>query len=82
MAVVASVLPAFGPVKEVMLHYRVMFGPEQVVPMLDDGAHSDGPAGDGVYGASIPANAATEGQLIRYYVTASDTTGGASRATG
>src|SRR6185503_835312 len=38
-----------------------------------------GLAGDGVYGANIPANASTNGQMIRYYVAASDTDGRNSR---
>ena len=37
-------------------------------PMLDDGNHNDGAAGDGVYGATLPAHAA--GTYVRYYVEA------------
>ena len=38
--------------------------------MLDDGLHGDGAAGDGVYGAQIPAQ--TLGTTVSYYVTAAD----------
>ena len=41
-----------------------------VVTMLDDGAHQDGAAGDGVYGGLIPAFAA--GTNVGYYISAQD----------
>ncbi len=43
------------------------------VAMLDDGAHQDGAAGDGTYGAPIPALAA--GTTVNYYLTATDGAG-------
>jgi bilirubin oxidase len=42
------------------------------VTMYDDGAHGDGPAGDAVYGASIPAQAT--GTTVTYAITATDST--------
>lgn len=59
-----------GPVSDVSLVYRVMYGPEVVVPMVDDGTKGDGRAGDGVFVATIPAGVAQTGQMIRYRVTA------------
>ncbi len=47
------------------LTYKVMYGAEQTVPFLDDAA-SPGGAGDGVYAASLPGQAA--GQLVRYRI--------------
>jgi len=49
-------------------------------PMFDDGNHNDGPAGDGVYGASIQAWGA--GTTVEYYIEASssDTAGGSTGA--
>lgn len=41
--------------------------------MADDGAHQDGTANDGVYGASIPAHA--DHTIIEFFITASDATG-------
>lgn len=41
-------------------------------PMLDDGFHNDGVAGDGVFGAILPPQAS--GTVIEYYVQASDQT--------
>ena len=40
--------------------------------MADDGAHGDGLAGDGVFGATIPAQAS--GTVMEFYVQASDAT--------
>ena len=38
--------------------------------MLDDGAHGDGPAGDGVFGAQLPAY--PHGAIVEFYVKAVD----------
>ncbi|HEY6168977.1 MAG TPA: DUF1566 domain-containing protein, partial [Verrucomicrobiae bacterium] len=43
------------------------------VAMLDDGAHQDGAAGDGVYGAQIPAF--PNGTMVSYFVTAANSAG-------
>ena len=72
--VTARVAPTFSPVATVRLYYRIMYGSESNVVMLDDGFHADGVAGDGVYGAVVPGTLSTNGQLIRYYITATDTT--------
>jgi subtilisin-like proprotein convertase family protein len=77
--VTARVLPTLAPVASVTLNWRVMFGAVQQAPMFDDGAHGDGGAGDGVFGASIPANVALAGQMIRWYVSAADNTNRTSR---
>lgn len=69
---VTAVAAAPTGAPQVWLHYRVMYGPLIVLPMLDDGAHGDGAAGDGRYGATIPAGALTAGQMVRYFVTAAD----------
>ncbi|MHC4494634.1 MAG: lamin tail domain-containing protein, partial [Planctomycetota bacterium] len=75
----------------VTLHYRVdvsSYQDENIYPyhvpedyqhvvMFDDGAHSDGKAGDGIYGAEIPAQ--QDGIIIEFYVEASDA--GANRRT-
>jgi hypothetical protein len=75
ITVTARVRPIDFPVGEVRLHYRVMFGAEVTVPMFDNGEHGDGEAGDGIYGARIPAAASNPGQMVRYYITATDTSG-------
>jgi hypothetical protein len=48
------------------LHYRLGTGSWQRTELLDDGQHEDGAAGDGVYGAIVPAR----GQDIDYYIEA------------
>ena len=58
------------------LHWRVDSaspGAFQSAPMLDDGGHGDGAAGDGLYGAVIPPQ--TSGTLLEFYLTASDAQG-------
>jgi len=72
LVVTARVQPAFAPVADVSMTYRVMFGGETTVVMYDDGLHDDGDPGDGVYGAVIPAGVSSPGQMVRYYLTASD----------
>lgn len=69
--VVTAAVTATGlPVDEVRLHYRVMFGPEFVVPMRDDGMGEDATAADGLFSGTIPAAVAAPGQMVRWYVTA------------
>jgi sugar lactone lactonase YvrE/formylglycine-generating enzyme required for sulfatase activity/phosphodiesterase/alkaline phosphatase D-like protein len=48
-------------------------GSSSSVPMLDDGAHHDGAAGDGVYGGQIPAFPL--GTTVSFYLTAADGAG-------
>jgi hypothetical protein len=52
----------------VVLVYLVDFGDEVTMSMHDDGAHGDGDAGDLVYGATIPAQAAAS--LVRFRIEA------------
>ena len=75
LLVTASLRSALAPIASVTLHYRVMFGSEANLTMFDDGAHGDGAAGDGLYGATIPGGAAAAGQMVRWHITAADTTG-------
>ncbi|HXJ74913.1 MAG TPA: CotH kinase family protein, partial [Candidatus Dormibacteraeota bacterium] len=79
LTVTARIQASFAPVASVTMHYRIMFDTEASVPMFDDGGHGDGLAGDGLYGAVIPANLSTNGQMIRYYISARDVSGNGSR---
>lgn len=56
----------------VQLFYRAR-GPFRATPMFDDGAHGDGAASDGVFGAQLPAQ--LPGTIIDYYVEATTATG-------
>jgi hypothetical protein len=60
-----------SPVASAMLHYRVMFGAEQAVPMSL--------LADGQYSATIPHAASSPGQMVRWYVTADDSLGQSRR---
>jgi hypothetical protein len=79
VVVTALISPTFNAVSSVVLRYRIMFTNEIEVAMFDDGLHGDGPAGDGVYGAAIPASASTNGQMIRWFIRATDALGNQSR---
>ena len=79
LTVTAQVAQAFNTISNVTLHYRVMFNSEAATPMNDSGTNGDTAAGDGVWTGKIPAGIAGAGQMLRYYVTASDTAGYASR---
>lgn len=68
-----------GNPSAVTLQFRVMFNDEGSAPMYDDGAHGDGVAGDGLYGALVPHDLYATGELIRYAVTAADRVGRTSR---
>ena len=82
LVVTAKVFPTANPLLSVTLHYRVMFGAETSVAMFDDGAHGDGLAGDGVFGATIPASASSGSQMVRYYIRAQDNAGIVSQTSG
>ncbi len=58
-----------GSAERINLHYGLDFmGYFEMAEMFDDGAHGDGAANDGVYGAYIPALPA--GRYVRYYIEA------------
>ncbi|MES2657249.1 MAG: lamin tail domain-containing protein [Verrucomicrobiota bacterium] len=48
-----------------VLIYKVMYGADIAINFADDGLHSDGAAGDLLWGATIPAGA-TAGQMVRW----------------
>ncbi len=79
IAVTARMVPTFASVSNMVLRYRVMYGPEIQLAMFDDGLHGDGGVNDGVYGANIPASAATNAQMVRWYFLATDTLSNTSR---
>jgi hypothetical protein len=77
--ITARIAPSFAPVASARLHYRVMFNAEVTVSLLDDGKSGDEGAGDGIYGARIPSGGFTPGQMVRWYLTATDSAGRVSR---
>ena len=80
IVVLATVKQSIDPVGPVRLRWRVMYGPETEVQMFDDGAHADGLAGDKIYAATIPSSASAPGEMVRWRVTAEDSTGDISKS--
>jgi hypothetical protein len=72
ITVTARIRQAFAPVTSTRLRYRVMYGAEVELPFADNGLNGDGAAGDGVYGAIIPSSVASSGQMVRWYILATD----------
>ena len=52
--------------------YRVMYGAETTLNMVDDGTGSDAVAGDGVYTAVIPSSEYATAEMVRWFFTATD----------
>ena len=72
LTVTAQVVPGFYAITNVTLHYRVMFNAETTVPMSLVNTN-------GTWTGTIPGGVATAGQLLRYYVTATDSSNNVSR---
>ncbi|MEN6425699.1 MAG: CotH kinase family protein [Phycisphaerales bacterium] len=79
LRVTARITPAFDAIALAELHYRVMFGPDVVIPLLDDGNTGEGTGGDGVFGARLPGGVFTAGDMVRWYIIAVDAAGRVSR---
>ena len=80
LVITAQITQVAAMVDTVTLHYRVMYGGEVTVAMVDDGTGADLVAGDGAYSALIPHTASGPGEMVRWYVTAQDIEGATSRA--
>lgn len=71
IVVTAEVAPRLAAITTVNLVYRVDFRAEVVIPMT---------AGAGSYAATIPASVYRSGDMVRWYVSASDADGNVGRA--
>ncbi len=71
LTVTARLTPSLAPVAGASLTYRTHFGAETTVPMTAG-------AGD-LWTGAVPADAAAPRQMIRYFITATDTAGNATR---
>ncbi len=63
-----------GTIQSATLYYQYYIGTGAIwtnTPLVDDGAHGDGAAGDHVYGAQIAAQN-KPGKTVKYYVVVSD----------
>jgi len=79
LAVTALVAQASSTISNVTLNYRVMFGPEITLSMIDNGTNSVGGGGASLWTASIVPTNLAAGQMLRYYITAVDNQGNSTR---
>lgn len=82
LTITASVSQFNHPVvaSSVQLNYRIMYGPEVTLSMVDDGSGNDAIAADGIFTATIPSSSFSAGEMVRWYATADDTLGVETRA--
>ncbi len=79
LLITARIEPTFAPVASSELHYRVMYEPEVTIPFLDYVRGRRGAEADGIYEARIPAGDFAAGEMVRWYITVTDTEGRVSR---
>lgn len=79
VVVTAQPRVTFHSISNLTLVYRIMFTNEVAVPMNDSGTNGDMLGGDGIYSGVIPASASEIGQMIRYYIRATDVFGNFTR---
>jgi len=79
MLISARIEPTFAEVASSELHYRVMYEPEVTIAFLDYVRGQRRGQADGIYEARIPAGDFEPGQMVRWYITATDTEGRTSR---
>ncbi|WP_169853001.1 lamin tail domain-containing protein [Anaerohalosphaera lusitana] len=80
IVITAKVSPTKNSIAGVSLHYRINYAPKVQIDMVDDGSQYDQKALDGIYTAAIPASAAGHNDMVRWFVTATDSEGETSRA--
>ena len=79
LVVTAIVAPHNADVDSATLYYRVNFGEEVPIPLVDDGTGGDKTAGDSYYSATIPASVSEPGDMVRWRMTALDVEGNSMR---
>ncbi|MHC4533844.1 MAG: CotH kinase family protein [Planctomycetota bacterium] len=79
LQIVARIDSSFDPIDNVRLYYRAMFNREVSVLLLDDGTGGDRESDDGLYTVRIPAWRFKAGEMVRWFITATDTAGRRSR---
>lgn len=76
----ATTASSTTPITPLNVYYRVMFGDEIMVSMVDDGTQGDKTSGDGIWSVTLPAGLAAPGQMIRYRITAGTDAADAARS--
>lgn len=79
LVVSARLDPKNAAVAGASLVYRVNFNPEVTLSMNDNGTDGDNIAGDGIWTATIPAQAHTGGDMLRWFVLGTDDSGRQTR---
>lgn len=82
LLITARVTSLQGTISNVTLYHRRMFGTEQPLTMRDNGTSGDLVPGDGIYSATIPGSQFVTGEMVRWYVSATEDTGDMARAPG
>lgn len=80
IVVTVPVIETLNPIGSVTLTYRTGYGGSTNTAMNDAGTGADATAGDGVYSAAIPAAASGPGDMLRWKITATDTTSDSTTA--
>ncbi|MEK0448137.1 MAG: hypothetical protein RL088_405 [Verrucomicrobiota bacterium] len=82
VTVTATVRPRLAAIGSVSLKYRVQYGAESAaIPMTDAGPVAGATDGSRLFTGTIPStHGATARQMLRYYITATDTAGRTWRA--
>ena len=78
LVIEADVIPTLNSITGVTLSSRIMYGGTTTVAMKDDGVSPDTLAGDGIFTASISTSGMTAGQMLRWKVTATDSSSNSS----
>lgn len=72
LTITSKVSSTINAVSTVQVAYRIMWGVETLVTMVDNGIAPDLFAGDKIYTANIPTTGITAGQMIRWRIVAKD----------
>lgn len=75
LVITSRVVPSLRPLgatNPVLLRYRLAYNGEQIVNMTDDGVAPDVVAGDGIFSGQIPTTGLTQGQMLRWRISATD----------
>ncbi|MGC6459912.1 MAG: lamin tail domain-containing protein [Akkermansiaceae bacterium] len=75
LTITARVSSLQATISSVTLHHRRMFNAEQNLAMNDNGIGGDAVAGDGLYTTTIPASQLVAGEMVRWSVSAVESTG-------
>jgi hypothetical protein len=79
LTITCRVQPVFAQVASVTMKWRTAYTAEQTLTMVDDATGGDVLSGDGIYTAVIPRTSFSQGQMVRWYFTATDTAGTSTR---